>query len=93
MTGILIQCDDRPDIVFDNGTLYGGLHCGECFDVYCNRWLSVRLEYYDNWVIIYRGKAYPIRYGTLVRMQIMLIETKAKHLMYNAQHPTQRYSI
>ena len=28
MTGILIQNGDRPDIVFDNGTLYGGLHCG-----------------------------------------------------------------
>lgn len=68
MTGILIQCDDRPDIVFDNGTLYGGLHCGECFDVYFNRWISVRLEYLDNWVIIYRGKSYPICYGTLVRI-------------------------
>lgn len=68
MTGILIQCDDRPDIVFDNGMLYGGLHCGECFDVYFNRWINVRLEYYDNWVIIYRGKSYPICYGALVRI-------------------------
>ena len=28
MTGILIKLDDRPDIIFDNGTFYGGLHCG-----------------------------------------------------------------
>ena len=31
MIGRLIWNQDRPDIVFDTGTLYGGLHCGDCF--------------------------------------------------------------
>lgn len=68
MTGILIQNGDRPDIAFYNGTLYGGLHCGECFAIYFNRWIKVRLEYLDSWIIIDHGKSYPIPYGVCVRI-------------------------
>ena len=46
MIGRLIWNQDRPDIVFDTGTLYGGLHCGDCFACWLDgRWLDVRLEY------------------------------------------------
>lgn len=31
MIGRLIWNHDRPDIAFDTGALYGGLHCGDCF--------------------------------------------------------------
>ena len=33
MIGRLIWNQDRPDIIFDTGTLYGGLHCGDCIMV------------------------------------------------------------
>lgn len=68
MTGTLIQNGERPDIAFDNGTLYGGLHCGECFDVFFNQWIKVRLEHLDSWIIIYDGKSYPVLYGVRVRI-------------------------
>ena len=38
MIGRLIWNQDRPDIIFDTGALYGGLHCGDCFAC----WLDVR---------------------------------------------------
>ncbi len=51
MIGRLIWNQDRPDIVFDTGTLYGGLHCGDCFACWLDgRWLDVRLEYMNDWV-------------------------------------------
>ncbi len=53
MIGRLIWNQDRPDIVFDTGTLYGGLHCGDCFACWLDgRWLDVRLEYMNDWVLI-----------------------------------------
>ena len=50
MTGILIKTDDRPDIVFEDGSFYGGLHCGECFSVFepSNGWVPVRLEFTED---------------------------------------------
>lgn len=67
MTGTLIHHIDRPDIMFHDGVCYGGLHCGECFEVYLNRWVQVRLEHWDDWIFILEGKAYPIIYGIPVR--------------------------
>ena len=56
MIGRLIWNQDRPDIVFDTGTLYGGLHCGDCFACWLDgRWLDVRLEYMNDWVLIHNG--------------------------------------
>ena len=36
MTGALVfdERTDRYDIRFDLNSYYGGLHCGECFDVW-----------------------------------------------------------
>lgn len=36
MTGALVfdERTDRYDIRFDLNSYYGGLHCGECFDVF-----------------------------------------------------------
>lgn len=44
MIGQLIWNHDRPDIAFDTGALYGGLHRGDCFQCRVDeRWLNVRL--------------------------------------------------
>lgn len=68
MTGILIRNGDRPDIIFDNGTFYGDLHCGECFQIYDTKWISVRLEYSDDWVLVCNGHIFPITYGYKVML-------------------------
>ena len=68
MTGILIDNGDRPDIIFESGFLYGGLHCGDCFEIFSNQWISVRLEYLDDWVIVHDVKPSPIRYGVTVQI-------------------------
>ncbi len=68
MFGIIILNGDRPDIVLENGILYGGLHCGDCFQYYENGWLDVRLEYTDEWTLICCGKYLPIRYGSAVKI-------------------------
>ena len=68
MIGILIDNGDRPDIAFESGFLYGGLHCGDCFEILSNQWISVRLEYLDDWVIVHEGKPLPIRYGATVQI-------------------------
>lgn len=70
MTGILIKLNDRPDIVFEDGTLYGGLHCGECLSIFEEKmgWIPVRLEFTDDWVLIdgSRAKPTPVPYGVFV---------------------------
>lgn len=68
MTGILIWNGERPDIAFDNGTLYGGLHCGECFEIFADCWKTVRLELMQEWMIVEDGKMAPIHYGLCVRI-------------------------
>jgi len=36
---------DRYDIRFDLASYYGGLHCGECFDVFTRgKWKPTRIE-------------------------------------------------
>lgn len=72
MTGILIKTDDRPDIVFEDGSFYGGLHCGECFFVFkpSNGWVPVRLEFTEDWVLMQSTGINAIRvpYGSRVMM-------------------------
>lgn len=68
MVGILIFNDGRPDIALESGALYGGLHCGDCFQYYDGRWLDVRLEYADDWVLIGGRVCREIVYGTPVRI-------------------------
>ena len=69
MTGILFLNQDRPDIVLETGTLYGGLHCGDCFYCFINgKWIDVRLEYDTEWVLVHHGSIIPICYGVKVQM-------------------------
>lgn len=69
MTGRLIWNQDRPDIAFDTGMLYGGLHCGDCFQCFLNsRWVNVRLEYTTTWTLVCNDCKIPIRYGLLVSL-------------------------
>jgi len=69
MFGILIFNGDRPDIVFEDGTLYGGLHCGECFQYYYkDNLLDVRLEYEGGWLLVYGQQIQSIQYGTRVKI-------------------------
>ena len=64
MTGLLIWNQDRPDIALDTGSLYGGLHCGECFCcLIIGEWLNVRLEYDTDWVLMHNGRSMPVCYG------------------------------
>ena len=47
MTGALVfdERTDRYDIRFDLASYYGGLHCGDCFDVFTRgKWKPTRIE-------------------------------------------------
>lgn len=53
--GVLIfdNESDRYDILFDTNERYGGLHCGECLEVFVNNeWKSTRIEYGENWYLV-----------------------------------------
>lgn len=44
---------ERFTIRFDLTNYYGGLHCGECFDVCINRkWIPTRIEFGDDWYLV-----------------------------------------
>lgn len=44
---------DIRDIRFDLADYYGGLHCGETFDVMVGgRWKPTRIEYGANWYLV-----------------------------------------
>ena len=50
-TGALIfdETADRYDIRFDLNDYYGGLHCGDCLEVFVRgKWKPTRMEYGDN---------------------------------------------
>ena len=52
-----VLCYDREsgryDIFLGNGRYYGGLHCGDCFDVEVDgRWIPVRIEMDDDWYLV-----------------------------------------
>lgn len=43
----------RYDIRYGLLDYYGGLHCGECFDVKINGdWVPVRIEMADDWYLV-----------------------------------------
>ena len=53
-TGALIfdETADRYDIRFDLADYYGGLHCGECMEVFVSgKWKPTRIEYGENWYL------------------------------------------
>ena len=44
---------DRYDIRFGQADYYGGLHCGQCFDVMVGgRWKPTRIEYAADWYLV-----------------------------------------
>jgi hypothetical protein len=44
---------DRYDIRFSLEDFYGGLHCGECFDVNIGEnWIPVRIEMGEDWYLV-----------------------------------------
>ena len=50
---IFDERSDRYDIRFDLADYYGGLHCGETFDVMVGgRWQPTRIEYGANWYLV-----------------------------------------
>ena len=54
-TGALIfdETADRYDIRFDLNDYYGGLHGGDCFEVFVRgKWKPTRMEYGDNWYLV-----------------------------------------
>ena len=47
------QSTGRMDIRFSPIDYYGGLHCGETFDVKINgRWVSTRIEMGNDWYLV-----------------------------------------
>ena len=59
---------ERPDIAFDGGMLYGGLHCVECFEVLEGCWKEARLELSRGWMVEENGKMMPTHYGLCARV-------------------------
>ncbi len=52
-TLIFDELTDRYDIRFDIADYYGGLHCGESFDVFTSgKWKPTRIEYGENWYLV-----------------------------------------
>ena len=50
---IFDETADRYDIRFDLNDYYGGLHCGDCFEVFVRgKWKPTRMEYGDNWYLV-----------------------------------------
>lgn len=44
---------NRMDVLFENGELYGGLHCGTTLDVFQNgKWSPTRIEMGDDWYLV-----------------------------------------
>lgn len=44
---------ERYDICFGLEEYYGGLHCGECFEVLINSvWKPTRIEMYNDWYLV-----------------------------------------
>ena len=50
---IFDETADRYDIRFDLADYYGGLHCGECMEVFAGgKWKPTRIEYGENWYLV-----------------------------------------
>jgi len=48
--------ESRPDICYDDGTYYGGLHCGDTLEALCRgKWQPTRIEFRhsdDTWHLV-----------------------------------------
>ena len=70
MEGILIynHTISRPDLVLVDGSLLGGLHCGECLELWHNgQWKTARLELENDWFVVVSGIPQKMPYGQSVR--------------------------
>ena len=69
----------RFDIRFGIESYYGGLHCGECFDVKVkDAWIPVRIEMDEDWYLV--GLPKTSLSGLTVRMQEeLMMEAKQKY--------------
>lgn len=44
---------ERMDIRFSLEEFYGGLHCGQCFDVWIkDSWIATRIEFGSDWYLV-----------------------------------------
>lgn len=67
MRGILVFNGTRPDIALYDGTLLGGLHCGDCISFYQGEERKLaRVELFDDWIMVDDGTPCPLPYGTEV---------------------------
>jgi hypothetical protein len=45
--------NDRIDIRYSDGTIEGGLHCGQTMEVYVKgKWIPTRLEMGEDWYLV-----------------------------------------
>lgn len=61
--------NDRLDILFEDGSSLGGLHCGEQLDVLIDhKWVPTRVEYDKDWYLfgLYRSGNIPARLNVCV---------------------------
>jgi hypothetical protein len=68
--GVLVYdfASGRYDIRFDLEDYYGGLHCGQCFDVGINgEWKPVRIEMAEDWYLVGVDSDFNLQ-GLLVRI-------------------------
>lgn len=69
MRGILIynETTGRPDLVLPTGKLLGGLHCGDCLEIWVDDLLATgRLELTEDWVLILNDTFLKPPYGQSV---------------------------
>jgi len=71
--GMLIYDSDsnRLDMLFDNGSILGGFHCGDCLDTLLdNEWIPTRVEYDEDWYLygLYQSGRIPINLKVRVCM-------------------------
>jgi hypothetical protein len=71
--GMLIYDSDsnRLDMLFDNGSILGGFHCGDCLDILLdNEWIPTRVEYDEDWYLygLYQSGRIPINLKVRVCM-------------------------
>lgn len=75
LTGKLFynSMSERLDILLDNGTLYGGLHCGRGLKINKDgKWIDTRVEFShesDDWYLVGLYRPGEIPYDLRVRIE------------------------
>jgi hypothetical protein len=59
---------ERMNVLYNDGTTDGGLHCGQIMDVKINnKWIPTRIEMSDDWYLVGVGYMQPLA-GLSVRL-------------------------